>query len=580
MRRKTAVFAGIALATIAIGWTFGHGAPKHIARDLIITGGPILTQSAIAPAEVAALAISDGKIVAVGSLETTQAALPDAATFDLDGQTLIPGLIEPHTHPLASALLGAVINVSANTHDSRAQVMATLEDAATGFGISKWLVAFGWDPVALPDLDPPTLAELDAISPDKPMLVLTQMMHEAYVNSAALEAAGIPMDGPADMAHGVLRDSDGHPSGTLRELMAINRVMAALPPVPDPVVELLLRRQYAAYAKSGYTTIGVTGAVGRNADPVGLIAKVARQGAPVRTVLYLLNDQKSRLPLGPDGDLHVQGVKFWLDGSPFTGGAATQRPYEDTALTNDRLGLDHHHMGALSLSPARFLEAARPYHEGGFQIAVHTQGERAIESALTAFETLNAEMPRPELHHRLEHNALITEEQIARAVAAGVSLGFFIDHITTYGDALPDLFGAERTARYMPAASALHAGAVMTLHGDHPASALNPMGMLQTAVSRQSRTGSLVAPDQALSVDEALTAMTRSAALQLGLSETVGSLDIGKRADFTLLSNRPDTRMDMNDIEVTGTWRDGQPVDTRWLSPGGLWAAIRAYIAG
>lgn len=570
----------LALAGIAVAYVF-WARPPRVDADLIISGGPILTLNADQP-EAAALAISGGRIVAVGTLEEARRALPDAARFDLEGRALLPGLIEPHTHPIAAALLGAVTDVSAFTHRSRAEVIATLEAAAQGGGLTPWIVAYGWDPVALPDLNALTLEELDQISPEKPMIVLTQMMHEAYANSAALRAAGIPFEGEPERRHGVLRGEDGRPTGTLRELEAINEVMAVLPPPSDAAVELLVRRQYATYARAGYTQIGITGAVGRHPDPVGLLQRVAEETDFLRTTLYLLPEQMEKNPLETTGDLRIVGVKFWMDGSPFAGGAATHDPYAGSDLTHDRLGLPHSHMAGLSITPDAFLDEIRPLHAAGYQIAVHAQGERAIDAALKAFEVVQREVPRPELHHRLEHNALITPDQITRATAAGVSLGFFVDHVRFYGDALPKLFGSERTARYMPVRWAAEAGAVTAVHGDHPASPVDPLRTLRTAVERRSISGAVVGAEQALSVERALQAMTLDAAAQLGLAEEVGSLEVGKRADFTLL-NRVPARGDLEGLRVEGTWREGQPVDTRairWLSPGLVVSTLMAYIGG
>lgn len=553
--------------------------PLSAPDEYIISGGPILTMNVDAP-EVEAVAVSHGVITGTGDLQDLQNSHPGLDLIDLEGQTLLPGLIEPHTHPIASALLGAVVDVSGFTYSNRADIMAALKDAGDGFALTPWLIAYGWDPVAVADLAPPTLDELDAIAPERPMIVLTQMMHEAFVNSAALKAAGIAMDGEPEERHGILRDADGRPTGTLRELDAINLMLGFAPQAADPVVELLLRRQYAAYAKAGYTTIGVTGAVGKHQDPVGLIKRISGPSAPLRSFVYLLPAQLERLPLGGDADFAVLGAKFWMDGSPFTGGAASEKPYENTELTNGRLGIPHSHLADLAMDEDELASEVLRLHGLGYQIAVHVQGERAIDAALSAFEAAQTEMPRPQLHHRLEHNALITRAQIRKARELGVSLGFFIDHIYFYGDALAQIFGQHRADRYMPVRWAIDAGVVTTLHGDHPASPIGPLRSLRSATTRLSRSGlTQTAPGQGISIEEALMAMTINAARQMGQEKLIGSLEVGKLADFTVLSRDP-TSVEPNNIaglEVTETWKSGQPVDSginSWLKPGLVVSAL------
>lgn len=577
--RYWAIGAVVALAGAAAVLLRPASAPD----DYILSGGTILTMDPGMP-KVEAIAVSDGIITGRGTLIRMREDHPGSEVIDLDGQTLLPGLIEPHTHPIASALLGAVVDVSGFTYSNRAEIMAALADAGDGLALTPWLIAYGWDPVAVADLAPPSLAELDSIAPERPMIVLTQMMHEAFVNTAALKAAGISMEGEPETHHGVLRDAEGHPTGVLRELDAINAVLGEVPPAADPVVELLLRRQYAAYAKAGYTTVGITGAVGRHADPAGLLKRISGPASPLRSFLYLLPEQLERLPLGGDADFSVLGAKFWMDGSPYTGGAASSEPYEDTELTNKRLGIPHRHMAGLALDGDAFASEVLRLHELGYQIAVHAQGERAIEAALSAIAAAQTTMPRPGLHHRIEHNALITRDQIRRAGELGVSLGFFIDHIYYYGDALPQLFGPERADRYMPMGWAVEEGVVTTLHGDHPATPLGALRSLRSATTRLSRSGdTLTAAAQAIPIEAALVAMTRDAAEQLGQDAQIGSLEVGKFADFTVFSGDP-TLVEpehLAELQVTQTWRNGQPVNTgisSWLKPGLVVAALWSMV--
>lgn len=575
--------SAVALAVLAVGLLLflRWASPKQMSSSVVFHGGPIVTMAV--PARVEALWVENGRIAQMGSLEAVrEASGGNAEEVDLRGATLMPGFIEPHTHPLASAMLGAAIDVSGFEHDSREELMQTLRDATDGFTPQPWIIAFGWDPIMLRDLAPPTLAELDELSPDKPFVVLTQAMHEAFANSAALEAAGISRDTEDPPGGSFGRDERGELTGAVLEVNAINYLLRALPPSPPALAELILRWQLASYAAHGFTTIGVLGLVGRAEDPLGMLRGLSSDAnVPVRSVVYALPehvDLDTRPDPRDDSRFAIRGVKLWMDGSPYTGGAAFADPYEDTELTREVMHLEPGHLGPLNYEPEAFaLEFAR-YHQAGHRIAVHAQGERAIDLVLDAVDSALAVKPWADHRHRLEHNALITVEQIQRAKALGVELSFFTEHLYYYGDRLPEIVG-ERVARYMPAGSAFREGHRATVHSDNPMTPLGPLRVMRNAILRRPRAGGdPLGPAEALSVEQALSAMTTNAAWQLGVERLRGSLEPGKSADLVMLSENPfDTPPeDWNEIDVLGTWVDGTPVDTRKLSRPNLRIAARA----
>lgn len=570
----------VALAAIAL-LLLRWAAPDTAPRELVFTGGDVVTMSE--PPVVEAVWIKDGRIERLGAAEEVRAAAgEEVRVVDLEGATLMPGFIEPHTHPLATALLGTAIDVSGFRHESRAEVMETLREAMDGFLPQPWVIAFGWDPIMMPDLDPPTLAELDALSPDKPFVILTQMGHEAFANSAALRESGITRDTPDPPGAAFGRDRNGGLTGAVLEVNAINHLLRALPTLPPALTELILRWKLADYARGGFTTIGVLGTVGRAEDPVGLLRALAEDPrVPVRSVVYALPaqlDPGSKPDRDHDARFELRGVKFWMDGSPYTGGAAFAEPYEDTELTRKRLHLAPGHMGPLNYGLQAFTEELGRFHEAGHHVAVHTQGERAVDLVLDAAESVLRAHPWPDHRHRLEHNALITRAQIQRAKTLGFELSFFTDHVYYYGDRLPELIGA-RVERYMPAGTAFAEGHRATVHSDNPMTPIGPLRVMQTAIRRVPRKGGEpMAPSERLTVDQALRAMTTNAAWQLGIEEHRGSLDPGKAADLVVLSRNPlETPPEQwSEIEVLGTWLDGQPVDTRKASRPNLAIGLRA----
>ncbi|MFZ1863333.1 MAG: amidohydrolase family protein [Polyangiales bacterium] len=218
------------------------------------------------------------------------------------------------------------------------------------------------------------------------------------------------------------------------------------------------------------------------------------------------------------------------------------------------------------------------FHRAGYHIAVHTQGERAIDLVLDAAEPVLNAHPWRDHRHRLEHNALITTQQIRRAKALGFELSFFTEHIYYYGDRLPEIIG-HRTERYMPVGTAFREGHRATIHSDNPMTPIGPLRVIENAVLRTPRRGGEPpGRSESLTVEQALRAMTTNAAWQLGVETHRGSLEVGKAADLVMLSrNLLETRPDeLHEIDVLGTWIDGQPVDTRKASLPNLQIAGRA----
>jgi len=579
------VLRGIGIAVVAVlgmaFFFFRWAEPGTAANELVFIGGEIVTMADPPVAE--AMWVKDGRIERLGGAdEVSSAAGSGAEVVDLRGATLLPGFIEPHTHPLATAMLGSAIDVSGFHHDSRADIMETLHEALDGFLPQPWIIAFGWDPLMVRDLKPPTLAELDALSPEKPFVILTQAMHEAFANSAALRESGITRDTPDPPGGAFGRDENGDLTGGVLEVNAINYLLRALPALPPAVTELILRWKFADYARGGFTTIGVLGSVGRAEDPIGLLRALADDPyVPVRSVVYGLPTQLD-LDAKPDTNhdtrFELRGVKFWMDGSPYTGGAAFAEPYEDTELTRDQLHLPPGHLGPLNYELGEFAEVFGRFHRAGYHVAVHTQGERAVQLVLDAAETVLKANPWDDHRHRLEHNALITTEQIQRAKALGFELSFFTDHIYFYGDRLPELVG-ERVERYMPVGTAFRDGHRATIHSDNPMTPIGPLRVMQTSMLRVPRKGGdPMGPSERLTVDQALAAMTTNAARQLGVEEHRGSLEPGKAADLVVLSRNPfDTPPEQfGNIDVLGTWIDGRPVDTRKASRPNLAISVRA----
>ncbi|MEW2358310.1 amidohydrolase [Spirillospora sp. NPDC029432] len=536
--------------------------------DLIFTGGPIVTVAPGDP-EAEALAVTGGVITAVGR---TADVMPLRTRWtrvaDLAGRALLPGFVEPHGHPVSVALCLAPpsVDVRPFTVPTAAEVVdrtrAALDAAAPG----EPLMFYGIDVLLQNGLERPTKDRLDAIAPRNPVVVLSNSGHSAWGNSAMLALAGITRDTPAPPGSEIVLGPDGEPTGEVRETPAVVRMTSPVAEAARSTILDRLRWSYARHAAAGLTTVAELG-FNPAFDPA-LAALAAEPGCPIRVRAYEVGtpenaaDPAHLAPPRPSADAAYAriGMKVWADGTPWHGDIATTFPYLDTDATR-RLGLGPCHQGGMNHPPERLAELAAAYTRQGWQLACHVHGDVSADAVLDAYERARPLAPagwRP----RMEHCGALRPDQFARAASLGVTASLFIQHVYYWGDVLmDDLFGSEHGARWMSARSALDAGLRVSLHNDGQCSPADPIGNIATAVNRRTRiTGRVLAPEQRLTVDEALRAQTIDAAWQLHLDDAVGSLEPGKRADLVVVSGNPRAVPPeaLYDLRVEATYYSGR----------------------
>ena len=538
------------------------------AVDLIFFGGHIVTMDEKNPS-IEAVAIHNGIISSIGKKDDIMKLRSwNTKVVNLRGKTLMPGFIEAHCHPIATAVLNQVIDISGFHFNSRSEILKTVKSAVKEASPGEWVLAFGWDPVLVSDLHKPTLAELDSISKDTPIFILTQMMHHAYVNTAVYESAGITIDTPNPIGGGEFqKDSQGNLNGVIYEFSALQYVLDKMPKTPQGTAELLLNLQYTKYAKAGYTSIAALGPVNIAGHPLQFMEDLSINGSAVRSYVYPIKSQldNSNYSINYGNDFFkIKGVKLYMDGSPYTGGAAFSEPYLNTDLTLNRIGLKKNHQGSTNFTNDSLLTTLTNYHRNNYQIAIHAQGEVAIQGILDAFAKILYKYPRNNHRHRIEHNALITKEQIAQAKELGITLSFFIDHIYYYGDKLEYIVGPNRAERFMPIQSAISAGHNATIHTDNPATPIDPFRAISTAIMRKTKNEKVIlGENERISVYDALKSITINAAWQLFEDQNRGSISIGKTADLVILSHNPlkIKHEEIKNINIISTWINGKKVN-------------------
>ncbi|WP_436793341.1 amidohydrolase [Actinospongicola halichondriae] len=528
------------------------------------TGTTVFVGATVLPvddafSEAEALAIRDGRIIAVGTeADVREAAGDDAEVIDRTGSTILPGFIEPHAHLLPTALLDTFTDVGPFSFDTVDGAVAHLRESVAATPPGSWIRGRQFDPSLQSGPDELTTEMLDTVSDVVPVVVMNASGHFAYANSAALAAAGIDRDTPDIEGSPYGRYADGAPNGVLMGQGAILSVMAANPALGDLDILAEARKVADRAASNGVTTIcdqGTGFLLG--AGDIDLFESLAAAGLPTRLRYSLYDnrgdgfDQRGTKP--GDGDEYVRatGWKIVSDGSNQGRTGSQREPY----LGTDDRGLPY-------VEPDDLVAKARLRASQGWQVVIHANGDRAIDIALDA-QAAAVEAGGPDRRHRIEHCSILHDEQITRIAELGLSPSFLIGHVHFWGKAFRDeIFGPDKAAKLDRTASCSAAGIRWTIHSDEMVTPMEPLRCIHNAVTRElwREPGSILNADECVPVEAAIRAMTADAAWQCHSDHEIGTLEPGKCADFVVLADNPRTvdPRDLASIGVLETWMDGE----------------------
>ena len=539
--------------------------------DVILTAKTVVTMDVAAP-RAGAVAVSGGRIVAVGSVDECRAALPDAEIVDTGAAALAPGFVEPHSHPLISGVATQAPARSIAPWDcpTWADALAVFAETLATSDSDTPLLFAGFDAL-LHGHPKPDAAELDAIFGDRVALVTDNSGHGVYFNSALIRRYGWDTNPPADpVASHFGRNPDGTLNGQGFELPVLTAVTGPImAQLGNPLVAGAL--YFALMARGGYTSTS-----DMTFDPkfaAGYEALAAAPSCPLRISMWEVStsDTYSEHTTFAAGEewLTKAGVKLWTDGSPWVGNIAISFPYLDTEATRTA-GIDPATAGGVdSMNYSReqldaILDRAAP---AGWQMAFHANGDLALDLALDAYE---AALTR---HHllgtdhrwRLEHCGAGTRDHFDRAARLGVHVSLSPFQYYYWGDLLDGaMFDHEHGSRWAAFGDAVASGACVSLHNDGSVSPPTPVVNIATTVTRRTRSGGVHRPDQAITLDQAWRAQTIDAARTLRREHLVGSIEMGKLADFVELSADPwtvDPAELIDRVRVEGTWLGGRRID-------------------
>ena len=515
--------------------------------DLVLRGGRVVTMDELRP-EVQAVAARGHEIVAAGSDREIDAYVgPHTRVIELAGRLAVPGLIEGHAHFMSLGRSKRELDLTrASTWD---EIVARVGAAAREAKPGDWIFGSGWhqekwQAAPEPNVDGvPLHWDLSAVSPANPVILEHASGHAIFANAFALALAGIDADTPDPAGGTIVRDTDGNPTGLLRETadQAIRREIEAWKARRSPEVREAEARREMELAGQGALSKGITSFqdAGASFDEIDRFRAWAAEGAlPVRLyVMVGLEETNEALATRladyrviPEGNdfLAVRSIKRMIDGALGSHGAWLLEPYSD--MPDSR--------GLVLDPPERIEETGRIAIRHGFQLNTHAIGDRANREVLDIYQRLFAEHPQPASRRwRIEHAQHLHPDDVPRFAELGVIAAMQGVHASSDGPWLPERLGAQRAGEISYVwRSLLDAGALVTNGTDAPVEDVDPIASFYASVTRQMPDGRRFHPEQSMTRMEALRAYTIHNAYAAFEEHLKGSITPGKLADITVLS--------------------------------------------
>lgn len=548
--------------------------------DVIYFGGDIVTLNDAQPA-AEAVAVADGHIVAVGKRSKVMKFKGKATrVVNLAGRTLIPGIFDPHGHLYLTGLMAASANLMPSP-DGLVEDIPSLQRTLKAWaernhgsaGKTGWIIGFGYDDSMLAERRPPTRTELDAVSTEAPIFIIHQSGHLAVLNSKALELMNITA-ATTDPVGGVIRRQPGsrEPDGVLEEQAMLPVAFKVLGAFDAEDNRNLLQAGLDLYLSYGHTTIQEAGALPHMVNAIEDMAK--RKALPVDVLVYpyLLAARNSIAPPALSGSYQnhyrIGGVKIALDGSPQGKTAWLSKPYLVPPPGQDAL-----YSGYAAMSDEKAFALVDEAFANHWQLIAHANGDAAIDQLIRAVRAANEKHGKADRRPVAIHAQTARRDQVKAFKEEGILPAFFPTHTFYWGDWHRDsVLGPERAANISPLGWAIENNMTFTSHHDSPVVMPDAMRVLAASVNRTTRTGRILGPQHRISPLIGLKAQTIWAAKQHFEEKSKGTIEVGKLADFAILSENP-LEIDPSriaNIAVEETIKEGQSVYRRGsVSAGG-----------
>jgi len=551
-------------------WVFSPAKPPALQAFI---NANVLTMHAEQPTAEAVL-IEGDTIIAVGTTQQitamvqTHPSRSKVKVHDLTGKTLMPGIIDAHSHFPGSGVYEFAADLNAppiGNVENIDQLQAVLRDLDNTTDDGSWLFGLGYDDSQMTDARHPLRAELDAVSSKRPILILHVSGHLGVVNSVALRELGIDVNSEPPTGGYYGKNSEGQLTGLLVET-AVNDALRRATDYSTLQTLTIVKRASREYAAKGVTTVQ-NGAAGKH-HIAGLKWASKLAVVPQRIIAWpahgAFNDQElASLKSDNGAKFEVGAIKLVVDGSiqAYTGYLSKpyhvppKRVFDHTPSNNDDPHDDESFRGKPVINRESLTALVDTYFSKNQQLAIHGNGDAAIDDVLYAVEQAQLKYPESELRTVLIHAQMARKDQLRKMQSLSITPSFFSAHTYYWGDRHRRLFmGPSRAAAMSPAKSAQDLGLPFSIHLDTPVVPMQPMRLIWSAVNRESSSGKIIGRQERISRLQALRAITLDAAYQIYREDSLGSIEVGKQADLLVLDNDPtDQNNDLLGITVLST---------------------------
>jgi predicted amidohydrolase YtcJ len=504
--------------------------------DSVYINGNIYTMDEDQPT-AAALAVKGQKLIFVGSNENVKDYIGNnTKVTDLKGKTVIPGLMEGHMH---LPMLGENLLKVDAFWKPKADIIEAVKAEVAKVQPGEWITGFGWNNTIWEDKAYPTKEDLDAVAPNNPVVMERTDGHMIWVNSKALELAGITKDSENPQGGEILKDAGGNPTGCLTDTAGepVQKIIPTLSEDREKEAILKAQTQLLSY---GFTSIMDAGS---NMNMINMFHDLYKDGTmEIRLYSLIGGDwggtigeaERTYIANNPpqkelyDCRLSINAVKFFADGSLGSRSAALLSDY------SDRAG----HKGNYKFTDQQIYDEMKDAYNKGYQIATHAIGDGAINQVINTYEKLQKANPRADARLRIEHFQVAQVSDIKRIADLKILPAMQPTHATSDKTMAEDRIGAERMKGAYAWRKVIESGNIIIGGSDAPVELVNPYHGLYAAVTRQDRAGQ---PEggwyagEAMTREEALKAFTIWTAFGQFEENLKGSLEIGKLADFVVI---------------------------------------------